>query len=119
MGSSSARRPWADPPMVASHASRTEEIRRALEAVEQRFTTLLEAAALRLESRKADILERFQDPVDSVGTEESFPALDARYVRMTITAVAKAIDVAVLDELECGQRAASRATWLSPRRVRG
>ena len=93
-------RPWADPPMVASHASRTEEIRRALEAVEQRFTTLLEAAALRLESRKADILERFQDPVDSVGTEESFPALDARYVRMTITAVAKAIDVAVLDELE-------------------
>ena len=93
-------RPWADPPMVASHASRTEEIRRELEAVEQRFTTLRETAALRLESRKADILERFQDPVDSVGTEESFPALDARYVRMTITAVAKAIDVAVLDELE-------------------
>ncbi len=35
-----------------------------------------------------------------MGTEETFPALDARYVRMTITAVAKAKDVSVLDELE-------------------
>ena len=99
-GVSFGERPWAPPKEIARHASRTEELNRKLKKVEQELTTMKDSAALRLDSQRAGILRRFREPVDSKGTEERFPPVDARYLRMNILGVSKGKDVAVLDELE-------------------
>ena len=93
-------RPWAAPEMVAANSSRTEELRLATEKTETGLKALKEEAALRLESRRSEILQRFGKPVDARGTEETFSPVEAGYVRMTILGASQRKDPPVLDELE-------------------
>jgi hypothetical protein len=81
------------------HAALEKPIQEGVEAVKSRLQVLKSGAEPRVAAQRAEIASRYRPAVDSKINEEKFPAVVARFVRMTILATTQNQEPA-LDELE-------------------
>ncbi len=66
---------------------------------EKALAALRDGAQPRLAGRREEILGRYRESVDQAGSEETFAAVEARYVRMTVSASTSGRRQVDLDEL--------------------
>ncbi|MCI0628491.1 MAG: DUF1553 domain-containing protein [Acidobacteria bacterium] len=81
------------------HKAQEKPILEELEQIKQRMAALKTQAQPRVEQRRDAITKHYRPAIDAKGNEETFPAVSARFVRMTILATMKNKEPA-LDELE-------------------
>jgi mono/diheme cytochrome c family protein len=93
-------RRWADATEIADYEAESAPPRAAIEAAEKGQSILREASAARIEAASENILKNYRPSVDPVGTEESFDAVEARFVRLKIEGATAGRRVVDLEEIE-------------------
>ena len=79
-------RVWDTPARVESAASTRTPLEAEIERCDAGLEALRRGAQGRVAARRDEILAAYRPSVDQTGTEETFEAVEARFVRMTITA---------------------------------
>ncbi len=78
-------RTWDDAAAINSYEGLAGSLTEEIEQAQDGLDSLRGAAKDRIEASREAILAKHRPPVDASGTEETFQAVEARYVRMTIT----------------------------------
>ncbi len=81
------------------HAALVKPIQDALEATRNRLEALRKQGQTLIAERRSEIAKHYRPPVDSKVNQETFPAVAARFVRMTILSTTQHQEPA-LDEME-------------------
>lgn len=93
-------RTWADPVEITSYNQKTEPLKSAIQKYEADLEELRTAKQPQVEQQRKQILAQHRPSVDAQETEETFPSITARFVRLTINRTTSSGSIVDLDEFE-------------------
>ena len=92
-------RTWDAPDRIRAYEAEAEPLSETIQKADQSLAALREGAKDRIEENRARILGRYRPSVDPAGTQERFDPVEARFVRLTISATSNGRSQVELDEV--------------------
>ena len=91
---------WDRPDAIQAFHARVDPLSKEVRRCEEGLEDLRSGARERVEASRESILSRYRASVDQSGSEETFDPVEARFVRMSITASTAGRSIVDLDEFE-------------------